>query len=265
MLTVVVTDGGEVRIKLTTGNFDMTIHGSIALITGSARRIGRAIALELARRGARVAVHYRTSEAEARATLQQIEKAGSAGAVFCADLRDIRAIEQLFGEVKDRFGTVDILVNNASVFAQASAVETTSEIWDEQFLANVRAPFFAAQRAALLMRASGRGKIINIADTAGEVIWPGYFAYSISKAALLAVTRGLAKVYAPQIQVNAVSPGPVLFPEFYSEEQKRAAIERTLLKRMGSVDDVVGAVIFLIENDYITGEVIHVDGGRHVV
>jgi NAD(P)-dependent dehydrogenase (short-subunit alcohol dehydrogenase family) len=102
-------------------------------------------------------------------------------------------------------------------------------------------------------------------DVAGDVIWPGYFAYSVSKSALIAVNRGLAKAYAPAIQVNGVAPGPVLFPVHYSEEQKQAAIERTLLKREGSPRDVVNAIVFLIENDYITGEVIHVDGGRHIM
>ena len=109
------------------------------------------------------------------------------------------------------------------------------------------------------------GKIINIVDVAGEVIWPGYFAYSVSKAALIAVNRGLAKAYAPAIQVNGIAPGPVLFPDHYTEEQKRSAIERTLLKRAGHPSDIVNAVVFLIENDYITGEIIHVDGGRHIM
>ena len=130
---------------------------------------------------------------------------------------------------------------------------------------NAKAPFFVAQHAARLMQVRGHGKIINMADVAGEVIWPGYLSYSISKAALIAVNRGLAKSYAPQIQVNAIAPGPVLFPDYYSEEQKRAAIERTLLKREGSPNDIVNAVVFLIENDYITGEMIHVDGGRHLM
>jgi NAD(P)-dependent dehydrogenase (short-subunit alcohol dehydrogenase family) len=115
------------------------------------------------------------------------------------------------------------------------------------------------------MRPNGGGKIINIVDVAGELIWPSYLPYSVSKAALIAVNRGLAKAWAPEIQVNAIAPGPVLFPEDYTDEQKRLAIDRTLLKRAGSPEDVVRAVIFLIENDYITGEVIHVDGGRHIL
>src|SRR6266516_36763 len=214
----------------------MNIRGKVALITGSAKRIGREIALEFARRGARIAVHYRSGEAEAK------QVAGRDGAAFHADLRD-----------------------GAAVFSPATADDATPAHWDLQMDINAKAPFFLAQRAARLMRARGAGKIINIADVAGELIWQAYLPYSVSKAALIAVNRGLAKAFAPDIQVNAVAPGPVLFPDYYTEEQKQAAIDRTLLKRAGSPQDIVNAVMFLIENDYITGEIVHVDGGRHII
>lgn len=171
----------------------------------------------------------------------------------------------MFRDIERTFGRLDILVNSASEFSAATADEATFEHWDEQMNTNARAPFFIAQRAARLMRRNGSGKIINIADVAGEVIWPGYLPYSVSKAALIAVNRGLAKAYAPEIQVNAIAPGPVLFPDYYTEEQKNSAADRTLLKRPGSPADIVNAVVFLIENDYITGEIIHVDGGRHAL
>jgi NAD(P)-dependent dehydrogenase (short-subunit alcohol dehydrogenase family) len=237
----------------------MDINGKVALITGSAKRIGREIALELARKGARIAVHYRSGEKEAR------EVAGTAGAVFQAELTDDAAIDKMFRGIEAEFRRLDILVNSASIFNAASADEATPEHWDAQMNTNAKAPFFIAQHAARLMRRNGAGKIINLADVAGEVIWPGYLPYSVSKAALIAVNRGLAKTYAPEIQVNAVAPGPVLFPDYYTEEQKRAAVERTLLRREGSPADIVRAVVFLIENDYITGEMIHVDGGRHLL
>jgi pteridine reductase len=243
----------------------MNIDGKVALITGSAKRIGRAVAIELARRGARIAVHYRSEPHEAEQTLQMIRTAGSDGVLFCAELTDNAAIEQMFQGITEAFGGLDILINSASVFAPATADKTTPELWDSQLDSNAKAPFFVAQHAARLMQARGQGKIVNIADVAGEVIWPGYFAYSVSKAALIAVNRGLAKSYSPQIQVNAIAPGPVLFPDYYTEAQKRSAIERTLLKREGSPTDIVNAVVFLIENDYITGEMIHVDGGRHLL
>jgi pteridine reductase len=237
----------------------MNISVKVALITGSAKRIGRAVALELARRGAAIAVHHRSSANEAE------EVAGNRGAAFQADLTDVAAIERMFRQIEAKFGGLDILINSASVFSPATAEETTPEHWDWQMDTNAKAPFFVAQHAARIMRARGAGKIINIADVAGEVIWPAYLPYSISKAALIAVNRGLAKAYAPQIQVNAIAPGPVLFPESYSDEQRRSAVERTLLKRSGTPEDIVNAVVFLIENDYITGEVIHVDGGRHIL
>jgi NAD(P)-dependent dehydrogenase (short-subunit alcohol dehydrogenase family) len=237
----------------------MNIDGKVALVTGSAKRIGREIALELGRRGARIAAHYRSSENGAR------EVSGESGAIFQADLTDIEAIENMFREIEQAFGRLDILVNSASVFSPASADEATPEHWDEQMATNAKAPFFLARHAARLMRRVGAGKIVNIVDVAGEVIWPSYLPYSVSKAALIAVNRGLAKAYAPEIQVNGIAPGPVLFPDYYSEDQKRVATERTLLKRAGSPRDVVNAVVYLIENDYITGEVIHVDGGRHIL
>jgi NAD(P)-dependent dehydrogenase (short-subunit alcohol dehydrogenase family) len=243
----------------------MQISGSIALVTGSARRIGRAIALALARQGARLAIHYRSSEQEATITLNSAHELGADAELFRADLVDSEQRAALVDGIQSRFGGIDILVNNAAVFGPATLDETTPEMWDEQMDTNAKAPFFVAQAAGAMMQKSGKGKIVNIVDPAGELIWPQYLPYSISKAALLGVTRGLAKSLAPGVQVNAVAPGPVQFPEHYTEDQKHRAVERTLLKRPGNTDDVVRAVIFLIENDYITGEVLHVDGGRHIV
>jgi NAD(P)-dependent dehydrogenase (short-subunit alcohol dehydrogenase family) len=243
----------------------MNIEGKVALITGSAKRIGKMVAIDLAKRGARTAIHYRSSRSEAEETLKVIRSAGGDGATFQADLADIPAIEKMFRDIRTSFGGLDILVNNASTFRPSTAPQTTAAEWEAEMNANARAPFFVAQQAASLMLARGQGKIINIADVAGEVIWPGYFAYSVSKAALIAVNRGLAKSYAPHIQVNAIAPGPILFPEHYTDEQKKAAIEKTLLKREGNPQDIVNAVVFLIENDYITGDLIHVDGGRHLL
>ena len=240
----------------------MEITGKVALITGSAKRIGRAIAVELARRGARIGIHYRSSRDDAGETLRSVQASGADGVVFQADLAKMGDIERLFRELHSHFGSLHILVNNASIFSPAAPDNTTEQDWNEQMDTNAKAPFFVAQFAAGLM---GEGKIVNIADVAGELIWPGYFPYSVSKAALLAVNRGLAKAYAPRIHVNAIAPGPILFPEYYTEEQKRSAIAHTLLKRQGRLEDIVSAVVFLIENDYITGELIHVDGGRHLL
>ena len=243
----------------------MQIEGSIALVTGSARRVGRALAVELARRGGRIAVHYRNSRDDAEDTLRRIKDLGAVGELFQADLVDDQVRERMIDDIRSRLGSIQILVNNASVFSPGTLDNSTPEMWDEQLDANAKAPFFVAQACAREMLEAGAGKIINIADPAGEMIWPGYFPYSVSKAALLAVTRGLARSLAPAVQVNAVAPGPVHFPESYTDDQKLQAIEQTLLKRAGSIDDVVRAVVFLIENDYITGEVLQVDGGRHLL
>jgi NAD(P)-dependent dehydrogenase (short-subunit alcohol dehydrogenase family) len=249
----------------------MDISGKVALITGSAKRIGRSTALELAKRGARIAVHYRSSILEAKESLRMIQDSGGTGALFQADLTNAQEIHAMFQRLDQELGRLDILVNSASTFHTSTVEETSPELWDEQLSSNARGPFLVAQSAARMMMRRGnaaqgqQGKIINIVDVAGEVMWPGYFAYSVSKAALIAVNRGMAKAYAPSIQVNGIAPGPVLFPDYYTEEQKQAAIERTLLKRAGSPSDIVNAVVFLVENDYITGEIIHVDGGRHIM
>lgn len=243
----------------------MDISGKVALITGSAKRIGRETAIELGKRGARVAIHFRSSENEAGETLRLIQAAGGSGAVFQAELTNTSDIHEMFRKLESQLGGLDILVNSASVFDAGTAENATPEHWDLQMDANARGPFFVAQAAAKMMMRRGQGKIVNMVDVAGEVVWPGYFAYSVSKAALIAVNRGMAKAYAPSIQVNGVAPGPVLFPEHYTEDQKRSAIERTLLKRAGNPRDIVNAIVFLIENDYITGEIIHVDGGRHIM
>jgi NAD(P)-dependent dehydrogenase (short-subunit alcohol dehydrogenase family) len=243
----------------------MNISGKVALITGSSKRVGRETAVELARRGARIAIHYRSDESGARETLRQIEEAGSSGELFHAELTDEAAVEHLFADLETKMKALDILVNNASVFDAGTFEQSTPDLWKRQMDSNAMAPFFIAQRASRLMLRQPQGKIVNLVDGAGETIWPGYFAYSVSKAALIAVNKGLAKALAPRIQVNGIAPGPVLFPEYYTEDQKKFAIERTLLKRAGSAKDIVSAVIFLIDNDYITGEVIHVDGGRHIM
>ena len=222
-------------------------------------------AVELARRGARVGIHYRSTQGDAEETLRLVRAAGGDGVVSRAELTNVEEVSALVDHVAATLGGLDILVNNASIFFPNAADDTTSAAWDAQIGSNAKAPFFVAQHAARHMLKGGHGKIINIADVAGEIIWQNYFPYSVSKAALIAVNRGLAKAYAPQIQVNAIAPGPVLFPDYYTEEQKKGAIERTLLKRAGNPEDIVRAIVFLIENDYITGELLHVDGGRHLV
>ena len=172
----------------------MNISGKVALITGSAKRIGRLTAMELAKRGARVAIHFRSSDREATETLRLIQDDGGSGSLFQADLSEVPAIEDMFRKLDQQFGGLDILVNSASTFHTSTAEDTSAELWDEQLNSNARAPFFVAQAAAQMMMKRGNGKIINIVDVAGEMIWPGYFAYSVSKAALIAVNTVVSEL-----------------------------------------------------------------------
>lgn len=242
----------------------MEITGRTVLVSGSARRLGRATALALGRRGARIAVHYRASYQAALETVQELRRLSVDAESFQADLRDPGECERLIAAVLARFGSLHVLVNNAAVFARAELRESTPELWNEHMDVNARAPFFLARAASFPMLEQEQGKIVNLGDSAGEIVWTAYLPYSVSKAALLAVTRGLARSLAPAIQVNAVAPGPVLFPDDGIGEETGLAIDRTLLKRPARPEEVVQAVVFLIKNDYITGELIHVDGGRHV-
>ena len=235
----------------------MNINGKVALITGAAKRIGREIALEFARRGARVAVHYRSGEAEAK------QVAGRDGAVFHADLRDAAAVEKMFRGIEATFGGLDILINSASVFSPSTADDATRDHWDLQMDTNAKAPFFLAQYAARLMRARGAGKIVNIADVAVSSPWLEYLPYSVAKGGVVTLTRGLAKALAPQVQVNAIAPGPILPPPGLRAAERRKAAEKTLLKRWGSPRDIAAAVLFFLEgSDFVTGVVLPVDGGR---
>lgn len=241
----------------------MEITGRGALVTGAARRIGRAIALALAERGANVVVHYHHSEEEAQATVREIQARGVRALALRADLSDVSQIEGLIENAARFLGRLDILVNNASVFFRTPFGSTTEEQWDLHLDVNLKAPFFCAQYAARIMREGGGGKIINIADWAGFRPYVGYIPYCVSKAGLIALTQVLARTLAPTILVNAVAPGPVLLPEEYGEEEVRAILAGTPLKRLGSPEDVVRAVLFLIEgSDFITGHTLVVDGGR---
>jgi NAD(P)-dependent dehydrogenase (short-subunit alcohol dehydrogenase family) len=241
----------------------MEIAGKGALVTGAAKRIGRAIALALAERGADVVVHYHRSEAAAHETACAIEALGVRALVLPADLANVREIERLIERAADFLGRLDILVNNASVFFRTPFGSTTEEEWDVHLDVNLKAPFFCAQYAARIMQKQGGGKIINIADWAGFRPYVGYIPYCISKAGVIALTQVLARTLAPTILVNAVAPGPVLLPEEYGEEEVRAILAGTPLKRLGAPEDVVRAVLFLIEgSDFITGHTLVVDGGR---
>jgi pteridine reductase len=241
----------------------MDLEGRAALVTGAGRRLGRAIALALGARGMQVGVHYGSSAVGARETATEIERAGGRAVCLHADLTDAGAPAALVDDAAAALGRLDVLVNSAAVMVRTPVGEVTSADWDAMFAVNLRAPFFAAQAAAPHL-ARQRGAIVNLADLAAFETWPGYVPHGISKAGIVQMTRALARVLAPDVRVNAVAPGTVLLPESWPEDTARRLAETTPLRRLGSPDDVVRAVIFLLESNYVTGETIVVDGGRRI-
>ena len=244
----------------------MTLKGRTALVTGAARRVGRVIALALAGRGANVAIHYRSSQAEAEATARDAAALGVQAMTVRAELTDEREVARMVGEVGDRFGRLDVLVNNASVFQKTPLETVTGAQWDAMLDANLKAPFFCsvhASRRMLVGPDGGGGAIVNIADWAALRPYTNYLPYCIAKAGLVAMTQGMARTLAPKIRVNAIGPGPVLVPADLPADEAAEIMEKTPMKRHGSPEDVAAAVIFLLEgSDFVTGVFLPVDGGR---
>ncbi len=240
----------------------MDLTDKVILVTGAARRVGGSIARDLAAAGAHVVVHYRESETEARALVAEIRAAGGAASAQQADLLDLVETQRMVRNVEVDVGYVDALVNNASEFFETPLFTASDEHWDRLLDVNLKAPFRLARRIASTMLNRGHGKIVNIADIHGERPLKDHLVYSVSKAGLLMLTRSLALELAPTVQVNAVSPGAVLWPSETTETEKDEIRGAIPLGREGSPDDVARAVRFLLESDYVTGDVLNVDGGR---
>lgn len=257
---LIISFPGEARFKVELG--PMEIAGKHVLITGAAKRIGRAIGEAILARGGRVTGHYHQSGEEMARWLAETRERGGALQAVAADLRQPEAIRQAVTKAQEGFGPIDILINSASLFYPRTALDTTPEDWETFLSVNLTGQFYFVQACAPAMLAQQRGCIIQIADVTGTTGAKGFAPYASSKAALLLLTKSLAKEFAPAIRVNSVSPGPTLPPDHYSAEQKERAVTRTLLKRWGTPEDVVAAVLFLIGNDYITGFDLKVDGGR---
>ncbi len=241
----------------------MDLKGRVALVTGAGTRVGRVIALALGKVGMRVAVHYSGSEKGARETADEIIRGGSDARTLPGDLIDPATAPRLVEHTVKVFGSLDVLVNSAAVMLRTPVGEVLVEDWDAMFALNLRAPFFLCQSAARAMRDRG-GAIVNIADLAAFETWRVYIPHSITKAGVVQMTRGLAHALAPKIRVNAIAPGPVLLPEGWTQEQTDKLVSTTPLGRLGSPEDVAHAVLYLLGADYVTGETIIVDGGRHV-
>lgn len=241
----------------------MELRGRVALVTGAAHRVGRTIALALGARGARVAVHYHASPAPAEQTVRDIHAAGGEARAFPADLSAADEPARLVDDVAASFGALDVLVNSAAMMRRTPIGAVIPAEWDAMFALNLRAPFFAAQAAARHMAVRG-GVIVNIADLAAFETWTGYIPHGITKAGVVQMTRALAHALAPAVRVNAVAPGVVLLPEGWDPAAAKHLTDTTPLRRLGSPEDVASAVLYLIDADFVTGETIVVDGGRHV-
>ncbi len=243
----------------------MKLSGRPALVTGGGTRVGQSIAVGLGRRGMRVAVHYHGSETGAAETVRLIAEAGGAAWAVQADLLDPAAPDRLIGDVVGEFGALDVLVNSAALMERTPFGETDVAAWERIFALNLRAPFFLSQAAAPhLQAAPGGGAIVNIADLAAFETWPEYLPHGLTKHGVVRLTESLARVLAPAVRVNAVAPGTVLLPEGWTEADAERLRATTPLGRHGSPDDVVRAVLYLLDADFVTGETLVVDGGRRV-
>jgi pteridine reductase len=243
------------------------VQGKVVLVTGGAKRVGAAICRRLHAAGASLMLHYRSSAGEARLLQSELNGArADSVALVQADLLDLRAMTPLVADTLARFARLDALVNNASSFYATPVGGITGAAWDDLVGTNLRAPLFLAQAAAPALK-KAQGAIVNIADIHAERPLKNYVVYSIAKAGLVALTRSLARELAPEVRVNAVAPGPILWPEdgSFDELARQRIVSHTPLRREGTPEDIAKAVHFLLADaPYVTGETIAVDGGRHV-
>jgi len=243
------------------------VQGKVVLITGGAKRVGAAICRHLHSAGANLMLHYRVSAGEARLLQAELNhQRKDSVALIQADLLDIAKLPAMVEQTVQSFGRLDALVNNASSFFQTPVGEITAAAWEDLIGTNLRAPLFLSQAAAPALKKS-LGAIVNITDIHAERPLKNYVVYSVAKAGLVGLTRSLARELAPEVRVNAIAPGPILWPddETFDELSRQRIISHTPLKREGTPEDIAKAVHFLLaEATYVTGETINVDGGRHV-
>lgn len=243
-----------------------TLAGKVVLITGGAKRLGNAVAHALHGEGAQLVIHYRSSQQDADVLVAELNalRTHSALAVGC-DLLDTRALPQLINRCVEHFGRLDILVNNASSFYPTPMGSITETQWDDVIGSNLKAPLFLAQAAAPHLRAA-QGLIINMVDIHAQRPLPSYLVYSIAKAGLSTLTKALARELGPEIRVNGIAPGPVLWPEQrMSADLQQEIINKTALKRQGSPEDIARTVLFFAKDaPYVTGQILAVDGGRSI-
>lgn len=253
--------------SLPCGPAHLELHNRVALITG-AKRIGAVVADELAKRGVSVAFSYARSRADAEASAQRVRDAGSRSDVFEADLSTPDACRRLVSRTVDSLGRLDILITMASVYAEHAFDELTVAHWDAVLQVDLRSTFLCAHAAAPHMRAQGGGRIITFSDwvaRSGRPRYRGFLPYYVAKAGVIALTEALALELAPDnILVNSVAPGPIVAPPETTDDERKAVEQATPLGRWGGELEIAKAVLALLDNDFITGETLRVDGGRHV-
>lgn len=242
----------------------MDLQGKVALVTGGAVRVGKAIAVALARSGADIAFSYHTSGDAARDTQKELESLGRRVLARQADAASVGECRQLVDAAVAHFGRLDVLVNSASLWKRTKFAELKEADWDRVLDIVLKGSAFTSHAAAPYLAAHGGGTIVNIVDLSAFVPFPNLTVHSVGKAGLLNLTYGMAMELAPAVRVNAVAPGLVLPPPNYTETQIRDAATRNLLGRWGSAQDVANAVLFLVQADFVTGTVIEVDGGEHI-
>jgi len=239
-----------------------TSTAPVAVVTAAARRLGATTALTLARHGYDVVVHYHHSASDAERCAAKIRESGREALLVQGDLTLTADVDRLLRATLERFGRADVLVANAGAFQRTPLADLDDAAWNAMLDGNLRTAWLCAQRFGLHMQTRGEGCIVALADVAGLRPWAEFLAYNISKAGVATLVQTLAKELAPAVRVNAVAPGPILFPPDFNEEQKKHEIDRTLLLRAGSPQNVADAILALVQNDYITGVILPVDGGR---
>jgi len=242
----------------------MNLQNKVALVTGAGVRLGQAIAQKLGQMGIHVVIHYHQSEKGAKQTAELLKENKSRKLIVQANLKNISEIENLLIKTEEILGSISILINNAADFFPTPFFTTNEDEWDHLFDINLKAPFFLTQKVAKKMKTLGEGKIINLVDVSVDRPWVNFLPYCASKAGLCSLTKGLARTLAPEIQVNAIAPGTILDPPNHREMGLNASVENSLLKRIGSSEDIVKAVEYLLKSDFVTGTILPVDGGRSI-
>lgn len=242
----------------------MELCGRAAIVTGGAVRLGRALALALGGEGVRVGVHYGSSAGPAEAVVGQIKAMGSDAVAIQADLSQPTEVSSIVERAAARFGQVDILVNSAAIFEPGNWDDTTEANWDRHFAINLKSPFFLSQAFAAQVGQGRPGHIVNIADWRGTRPGPDHVAYTLTKAAIIALTSSLALALAPNIQVNAIAPGLILPPPGQDQAYLERKASQVPARRVGSPQEIARAMVFLLRSDFVTGDLIFVTGGEHL-